>query len=73
MCISSPIAGHANLCPKSISTKRQDLEILLTFVKHEIVHALGFSMSLYAFYRDRQGNPLTPRRNETGKPPLNAT
>lgn len=65
-----PIAGHANLCPDSISTKPQELEILLSTVKHEILHALGFSVSLFAFYRDKDGNPLTPRE-ENGKPLLN--
>lgn len=69
--LDRPIAGHANLCPESISTSRQELEILLSTVKHEILHALGFSVSLYAFYRDREGNPLTERSPETGKPPLN--
>jgi hypothetical protein len=48
-----PIAGHANLCPDSISTKPQDLETLLSTVKHEILHALGFSVSLYAYFRDK--------------------
>ncbi|XP_049820821.1 leishmanolysin-like peptidase [Aethina tumida] len=71
--LDRPIAGHANLCPNSISTKRQELEILLSTVKHEILHALGFSVSLYAFYRDSDGNPLTERRPDTGKPPLNET
>ncbi|CAG9855098.1 unnamed protein product [Phyllotreta striolata] len=71
--LDRPIAGHANLCPNSISTKRQELEIHLATVKHEILHALGFSMSLYAFYRDADGNPLTERSPETGKPPLNET
>lgn len=66
-----PIAGHANLCPNSISVKRQELEILLSTVKHEILHALGFSVSLYAFYRDENGDPLTPRRPDTKKPLLN--
>ena len=61
--------GHANLCPDSISTKPQELEILLSTVKHEILHALGFSVSLYAFYRDENGKPLTPR-GENGKPLL---
>lgn len=65
-----PIAGHANLCPDSISTKTQELEILLSTVKHEILHALGFSVSLFAFYRDHNGNPLTPRE-DNGKPRLN--
>ncbi|XP_056646340.1 leishmanolysin-like peptidase [Diorhabda sublineata] len=69
--LDRPIAGHANLCPNSISTKRQELEILLSTVKHEILHALGFSVSLYAFYRDAEGRPLTQRSPETGKPPLN--
>ncbi|XP_068085914.1 leishmanolysin-like peptidase [Anabrus simplex] len=68
--LDRPIAGHANLCPQSISTKPQELEILLSTVKHEILHALGFSVSLYAFYRDQNGNPLT-QRGETGKPNLN--
>ena len=58
-----PIAGHANLCPGSISTKRQELDILLSTVKHEMLHALGFSVSLFAFYRDSAGRPLTPRGN----------
>jgi len=68
--VGRPIAGHANLCPQSISTKPQELEILLSTVKHEILHALGFSVSLYAFYRDKEGNPLTPR-GDSGKPHLN--
>ena len=68
--ISRPIAGHANLCPSSISTKRQELDILLSTVKHEMLHALGFSVSLFAFYRDKEGRPLTPR-GENGKPNLN--
>ncbi|XP_044592458.1 leishmanolysin-like peptidase isoform X1 [Cotesia glomerata] len=69
--LDRPIAGHANLCPGSISTKPQELETLLSTVKHEILHALGFSLSLYAFYRDENGEPRTPRRSETGKPQLN--
>lgn len=66
-----PIAGHANLCPYSISTKPQELQTLLSTVKHEILHALGFSVSLYAFFRDEKGNPRTPRKTDTGKPYLN--
>ena len=56
--IFRPIAGHANICPDSISTKPQDLETLISTFKHEILHALGFSVSLYAFYLDPNGlNP----------------
>ncbi len=65
-----PIAGHANLCPRSISTKLPELDVLISTVKHEILHALGFSVSLFAFYRDSRGLPLTPR-DEHGKPALN--
>uniref|UniRef100_T1I4F7 Leishmanolysin-like peptidase n=1 Tax=Rhodnius prolixus TaxID=13249 RepID=T1I4F7_RHOPR len=65
--LDRPIAGHANFCPNSISTKPQELAILLSTVKHEILHALGFSISLFAFYRDSEGNPLTPRE-DNGKP-----
>lgn len=67
-----PIAGHANLCPDSISTKPQDLETLLSTVKHEILHALGFSVSLYAYFRDSDGKPLTPR-GPSGKPLIKDT
>jgi len=68
--LDRPIAGHANLCPESISTKPQELEVLLSTVKHEILHALGFSVSLFAFYRDANGYPLTARE-DNGKPRLN--
>ncbi|KAI4464429.1 leishmanolysin-like peptidase [Holotrichia oblita] len=69
--LDRPIAGHANFCPKSIGVKPQELEILLSTVKHEISHALGFSVSLFGFYRDGAGKPLTKRRPDTGKPALN--
>ncbi|XP_055902649.1 leishmanolysin-like peptidase isoform X2 [Eupeodes corollae] len=69
--LDRPIAGHANLCPDSISTKPQELQTLLSTVKHEILHALGFSVSLYAFFRDEHGEPRTPRKSDTGKPYLN--
>jgi leishmanolysin-like peptidase len=69
--LDRPIAGHANLCPESISTKPQELQTLLSTVKHEILHALGFSVSLYAFFRDENGEPRSPRKPDTGKPYLN--
>lgn len=69
--LDRPIAGHANLCPNSISTKPQELQTLISTVKHEILHALGFSVSLFAFFRDDEGNPRTPRIPDTGKPHLN--
>ncbi|RXG73912.1 Leishmanolysin-like peptidase [Armadillidium vulgare] len=68
--LDRPIAGHVNLCPFSISIKKQEVQTLLSTVKHEILHALGFSVSLYAYFRDDNGEPLT-ERTESGKPPLN--
>ncbi|XP_026563872.1 leishmanolysin-like peptidase isoform X1 [Pseudonaja textilis] len=56
-----PIAGYANLCPNMISTQPQEFIGMLSTVKHEIIHALGFSAGLFAFYHDDDGNPLTAR------------
>uniref|UniRef100_A0A0R3RHQ4 Leishmanolysin-like peptidase n=1 Tax=Elaeophora elaphi TaxID=1147741 RepID=A0A0R3RHQ4_9BILA len=65
--LDRPIAGHVNLCPNALSTALHDREVLLSTVKHEILHALGFSAGLYAFFRDDNGNPRT-RRNRYNKP-----
>uniref|UniRef100_A0A8C9F708 Leishmanolysin-like peptidase n=1 Tax=Pavo cristatus TaxID=9049 RepID=A0A8C9F708_PAVCR len=65
-----PIAGYANLCPNMISTQPQEFVGMLSTVKHEIIHALGFSAGLFAFYRDDDGKPLTARYAD-GLPPFN--
>uniref|UniRef100_A0A8C4KKA6 Leishmanolysin-like peptidase n=1 Tax=Dromaius novaehollandiae TaxID=8790 RepID=A0A8C4KKA6_DRONO len=65
-----PIAGYANLCPNMISTQAQEFVGMLSTVKHEIIHALGFSAGLFAFYRDDDGKPLTARSMD-GLPPFN--
>ncbi|KFO71619.1 Leishmanolysin-like peptidase, partial [Cuculus canorus] len=65
-----PIAGYANLCPNMISTQAQEFVGMLSTVKHEIIHALGFSAGLFAFYRDDDGKPLTTRHAD-GLPPFN--
>ena len=54
-----PIAGYANLCPNMISIQPQVLLGMLSIVKHEIIHALGFSSGL--FYHDKDGNTLTSK------------
>lgn len=61
-----PVAGHANLCPSSISTDAKDLKALIATVKHELTHVLGFSVSLFAYYRDEFGNPLSERDSFSG-------
>ncbi|XP_030065551.1 leishmanolysin-like peptidase isoform X2 [Microcaecilia unicolor] len=65
-----PIAGYANLCPNMISTQAQEFVGMLSTVKHEILHALGFSAGLFAFYYDDNGNPWTTR-HATGLPSFN--
>ncbi|XP_016375681.1 leishmanolysin-like peptidase [Sinocyclocheilus rhinocerous] len=68
--LDRPIAGYANLCPNMISTQHQEFEGMLSTVKHEIIHALGFSAGLFAFYHDDDGKPLTPR-SASGLPAYN--
>ncbi|XP_050676870.1 leishmanolysin-like peptidase [Leptidea sinapis] len=68
--LDRPVAGHANFCPGELSTKYRDMPSVLSTVKHEMLHALGFSVSLFGFYRDDNGEPLTERRQDTGNPPL---
>ncbi|ESN92826.1 hypothetical protein HELRODRAFT_69677, partial [Helobdella robusta] len=66
-----PVAGYVNMCPDEISLKMFDLHQMHFTIKHEILHALGFSSGLFAFYRDKNGQPLTPRNPATNKPPYN--
>lgn len=66
--LDRPVAGYFSICPNSISTSRQNQQQLLSTMKHEILHALGFTAGLYAFYRDDHGNPRTPRNPSTGRP-----
>ena len=40
----------------------------MSTVKHEILHALGFSAGLYAFFRDDQGRPRSRRHKASGRP-----
>ncbi|GMT17248.1 hypothetical protein PFISCL1PPCAC_8545, partial [Pristionchus fissidentatus] len=65
--LDRPIAGHVNLCPSALSTHTHDQEVLISTVKHEVLHALGFSAGLYAFFRDDDGKPRT-KRNQYGRP-----
>ncbi|XP_056649563.1 leishmanolysin-like peptidase isoform X2 [Monodelphis domestica] len=67
-----PVAGYANLCPNMISTQPQEFIGMLSTVKHEIIHALGFSAGLFAFYHDNDGKPLTSRY-ASGLPPFNSS
>lgn len=68
--LDRPVAGHTNICPGAITTEERDILALTETLKHELLHALGFSSSLFAFYRDKQGKPLTERADD-GNPSIN--
>ncbi|XP_023693573.1 leishmanolysin-like peptidase [Paramormyrops kingsleyae] len=67
--LDRPVAGYANLCPAMIPVHPQEFAAMLSTVKHEIIHALGFSAGLFAFYHDDNGKPLT-QRYASGLPPF---
>ena len=68
--LDRPVAGFANICPNRLETDPRHYPNLLSTVKHEIFHALGFSAGLFAFYRNENGVPYTPR-DKHGLPPYN--
>ena len=68
--LDRPVAGFANICPNRLDTDPRHYPNLLSTVKHEIFHALGFSAGLFAFYRNENGAPYTPREKH-GLPPYN--
>ena len=66
--LDRPTAGHLNICPHSLAGDQANLR---DNIKHELLHVLGFSVKLYAFFRDRAGKPRTQRRSD-GSPPLHS-
>ncbi|KAF8561840.1 hypothetical protein P879_07954 [Paragonimus westermani] len=65
-----PIAGYINFCPNVLKHESSDRVRSLFIAKHELLHALGFSSSLFAMYRDENNQPLTPRDPNTQLPSL---
>lgn len=61
--LDRPVVGFINICPEKVTASelRTSYVKVLATIKHEIFHALGFAPSLYAFYRNESGDPLTPR------------
>ena len=51
--LDRPVAGHVNICANNLDNPKE----LTENIKHEILHVLGFSVKLYAFFRDRSGKP----------------
>ena len=44
--LDRPIAGHTNICPESIVDGEKEIAMLTSTIKHELLHALGFSLRL---------------------------
>lgn len=66
-----PVAGYLNFCLGRLAETRQwhqDVAVAL----HEIMHSMAFSSSLFPYFRDADGQPLTAR-DEWGHPPLKAS
>jgi leishmanolysin-like peptidase len=57
--LDRPIAGYINFCPNNLGETTRDY--LFQVAKHELFHALGFSYSLMALWRDSSGDRRTPR------------
>ena len=67
--LDRPVAGHVNLCPGKVDGSPAGLLHLTDNIKHEMMHTLGFSVQLFAFYRDPRGRPRTPR-DSYNRPPV---
>ena len=68
--IDRPVAGNVNFCPEGIARNRNGLQYISSVTKHEILHALGFSSSLFPFWHDSNGQPRTERNGL--QPPTSA-
>ena len=65
-----PVAGFINFCPDGVRNRDTDFTFAVT--KHELLHALGFSRSLFPLWRDPSNNsPRTPRNSDSGLPDIN--
>ena len=64
--LDRPIAGNVNFCPLGVTGNAADFILELT--KHETAHALAFSSSLFAYWRDGNGDPRTSRDTSSGLP-----
>ena len=56
-----PVAGNVNFCPEGIARNQNGLQYISSVTKHEILHAIGFSSSLFPYWHDSNGQPRTER------------
>ena len=65
--LDRPVSGYVNFCPTAITNS--DDKFVFSVAKHEILHAIAFSESLFPFWRDSTGDPRTTR-DANGFPPI---
>ena len=65
--LDRPVAGNVHFCPNAFAGR--STEFIFEVTKHELLHALGFSASLFPFWRDPSGQPRT-MRTAGGQPPI---
>ena len=63
-----PIAGNINFCPDGVRNRAPEFTFAVT--KHEVLHAIGFSSTLFALWRDPITNDPRTTRGDDGLPPL---
>jgi leishmanolysin-like peptidase len=57
-----PLVGFINFCPNVIDLSNPNsADYAQKVTLHEMIHILGFSSRLFAFFRDEAGTPRTPR------------
>nr|XP_054769530.1 leishmanolysin-like peptidase [Lytechinus pictus] len=59
-----------NICPDSL--RQYAPEVIQQVVQHEIYHAIGVNVGMFAFFRDENGDPLTPLQ-ENGFPEFDSS
>ncbi|KAA0196407.1 hypothetical protein FBUS_02542 [Fasciolopsis buskii] len=68
--LDRPVMGYINFCTRSLSLKNPYLRVSRDTALHEMAHAFGFDNVMFAFLRNENGDPRTPRDNKTGMPIL---
>eukprot|EP00916_Digyalum_oweni_P014828 GHVL01024263.1.p1 GENE.GHVL01024263.1~~GHVL01024263.1.p1 ORF type:complete len:803 (+),score=121.86 GHVL01024263.1:21-2429(+) len=65
-----PIAGFLNICTTNFKTKSWAHQAAT--LHHELIHALGFGLYNFAYFRHKDGTPRT-ERDSKGLPPVDSS
>eukprot|EP01080_Neovahlkampfia_damariscottae_P010692 gene10692-3313_t len=53
--LERPIAAWINVSPNLVNKTKYPEEVMLSILKHELIHALGFTSSGFQFFKDANG------------------